>query len=91
MSLKLKTANFRTITRARQLGDPTQLADRIYRAGEDLLKKETDGRRFRLIGIGVSDFSDPDQADPQDLLDQDADRRKKAETGHRCLAGKIRP
>jgi DNA polymerase-4 len=79
VSLKLKTSQFKTITRTRQLPDPTQLADRIYRAGEDLLVKEADGRQFRLIGIGVSDFSDPAQADPQDLLDEGAGRRKKAE------------
>ena len=77
------------ITRARQLSDPTQLADRIYRAGEDLLKKETDGRQFRLIGIGVSDFSDPRQADPQDLLDEGAGRRKKAELAMDTLREKF--
>lgn len=79
VSLKLKTGDFKTITRSRQLADPTQLADRIYTAGEDLMEKETDGRRFRLIGIGISDFSQPELADPQDLLDEGADRRKKAE------------
>ncbi len=89
VSLKLKTADFRIITRARQLSDPTQLADRIYRAGEDLLKKETDGRQFRLIGIGVSDFSDPRQADPQDLLDEGAGRRKKAELAMDTLREKF--
>lgn len=79
ITLKLKTGDFKSITRARQLSDPTQLADRIYSAGVALLESETDGRRFRLIGIGVSDLSDADQADPQDLLDDGADRRKQAE------------
>lgn len=79
VTLKLKTADFKTITRARHLSDPTQLADRIFAAGEDLLQNETDGRRFRLIGIGVSDLEDADRADPQDLVDQSAERRKSAE------------
>lgn len=79
VTLKLKTDDFKSITRARQLSDPTQLADRIYGAGIALLEKETDGRRFRLIGIGVSDLTDADQADPKDLLDDGADRRKQAE------------
>ena len=89
VSLKLKTENFKIITRARQLADPTQLADRIHRAGEDLLKKETDGRRFRLIGIGVSDFSDSRHADPQDLLDESAGRRKMAELAMDTLREKF--
>lgn len=79
ITLKLKTADFKTITRARHLGDPTQLADKIYAAGEDLLEVEADGRRFRLIGIGVSDLEPADRADPQDLVDETAERRKNAE------------
>jgi DNA polymerase-4 len=79
ITLKLKTADFKTITRARHLPDPTQLADRIYAAGESLLEVEADGRRFRLIGIGVSDLESADRADPQDLVDETAERRKNAE------------
>ncbi|PVB63448.1 DNA polymerase IV [Labrenzia sp. 011] len=79
ITLKLKTADFKTVTRARHLADPTQLADRIYAAGEALLEIETDGRKFRLIGIGVSDLEPAVRADPQDLLDRSAERRKNAE------------
>lgn len=77
--LKLKTADFRQRTRNRALGDPTQLADRIYREGISLLKPELDGTRFRLIGIGVSDLVDSHYADPLDLVDHDAQRRRAAE------------
>ena len=77
--LKLKTADFKSRTRNRRLEDPTQLADRIFRTGLSLLKRETDGTRFRLIGIGVSDLSEPDLADPPDLVDPDAGRRAAAE------------
>ncbi|MBN9670106.1 DNA polymerase IV [Roseibium aggregatum] len=79
VTLKLKTADFKTVTRARHLTDPTQLADRIFAAGVALLENEADGRRFRLIGIGVSDLESEDRADPQDLVDQSAERRKHAE------------
>ncbi|WP_417688911.1 DNA polymerase IV [Roseibium sp.] len=79
VTLKLKTDTFKTITRARQLADPTVLADRIFRAGVELLEKETDGRRFRLVGIGVGDLTPADQADPMDLVDEGAGRRKQAE------------
>ena len=80
VTLKLKTADFRLRTRSRHLADPTQLADRIFQAGSDLLAREADGRtKFRLIGIGVSEFADPRLADPADLIDPDAARRAKAE------------
>ncbi len=79
VTLKLKTDSFKIVTRSRGLADPTQLADRIHRTGDDLLRVEADGRRFRLIGIGVSDLSDAATADPGDLVDQDAARRAKAE------------
>ncbi|MCL6706657.1 DNA polymerase IV [Pseudomonas sp. R2.Fl] len=77
--LKLKTADFKTRTRNRRLDDPTQLADRIFRTGLSLLEKEADGTKFRLIGIGVTDLTDPARADPPDLVDPQAGRRAAAE------------
>lgn len=77
--LKLKTADFRIRTRNRRLADPTRLADRIFSTGLDLLRKETDGTRYRLIGIGVSDLSDDGKADPPDLVDIQARKRALAE------------
>lgn len=79
VALKLKTHDFKTRTRNRQLADPTQLADRIFSTGLDLLDKETDGTRFRLIGIGVSDLSGTERADPPDLVDISARKRALAE------------
>ncbi|MFA7414865.1 MAG: DNA polymerase IV [Rhizobium sp.] len=77
--LKLKTADFKGRTRNRRLEDPTQLADRIFRTGLSLLEKETDGTRFRLIGIGVTDLRDAAVADPPDLVDDQVGRRAAAE------------
>ena len=77
--LKLKTADFRIRTRNRQLGDATQLADRIFSTGLQLLRKEADGTRYRLIGIGVSDLADDARADPPDLVDHQARKRALAE------------
>lgn len=77
--LKLKTQDFRIRTRNRQLGDPTRLADRIFQTGLQLLQKETDGTKYRLLGIGVSDLTDADRADPPDLVDVRARKRALAE------------
>ena len=53
VTLKLKTSGFRLITRSAQLAQPCQSAEPLFRAAEALLRRETDGRSFRLIGIGI--------------------------------------
>ncbi|MHA1536960.1 MAG: DNA polymerase IV [Alphaproteobacteria bacterium] len=75
ITLKLKTADFASRTRATKLDAPTQLAETLYRSAQPLLARETGGTAFRLIGIGVSGLGDADRADPPDLLDPGAARR----------------
>jgi len=89
VTLKLKTADFRIRTRSRQLPDPTRLADRIHAVGAEMLAREADGTRFRLLGIGVSDFAAPELADPPDLADPDAGRRARAEAAIDAIRGKF--
>jgi DNA polymerase IV len=72
VTLKLKSADFKTRTRARSLGHPTQLAARIFAAGRDLLSHEIGQTRFRLIGIGVSHLEDATGDDMSDLIDRRA-------------------
>jgi DNA polymerase IV len=79
VTLKLKTADFRIRTRARSLAAPTQLAGKIFAAGRELLERETDGTRFRLLGIGVTALASPQDADPADLVDRHGERSKAAE------------
>ena len=79
ITLKLKTADFKLKTRSRTLSDPTRLADRIFRNSRELLLREADGTKFRLLGIGVSHLRSDETADPEDLIDEDATRRAKAE------------
>lgn len=87
--LKLKTHDFRSLTRNKQIDAPTQLADKIFRTGLPLLEKELNGTKYRLIGIGVSDLTDPEQADPPDLVDIQAGKRAKAETAIDQLRAKL--
>ena len=77
VTLKLKSADFKTRTRARALGAPTQLAARIFAVGRDLLAHEVGTTRFRLIGIGVSHLQDAAGDDFADLID-----RRAAEAEH---------
>jgi DNA polymerase IV len=67
--LKLKTADFQTITRNRRIGAPTQKADVLASIASHLIRAEADGRLFRLIGVGVSDLATAEEADPPDLFD----------------------
>ncbi len=78
VTLKLRTQDFRIITRRRTLSDATQLADTMFRVGQELLKPEANGRKFRLIGIGISNLVDGSM-DAMDLLDPGAPRRAAAE------------
>jgi DNA polymerase-4 len=85
----MKSADFRSRTRNRRLEDPTQLADKIFRTGLDLLERETDGTKFRLIGIGVTDLCDAARADPPDLIDRQSVRRAAAEAAMDKLRDKF--
>ena len=68
---------------------PTQLADRIYRVASDMLSSETDGRLFRLIGVGVSDLCGEVFADPPDLAEPDFDKRRRVETAMDAVRAKM--
>ena len=78
VTFKLKTQQFETITRRRTLPQPVQLADVIFRTCLPLLEKEANGRKFRLIGAGISGLTSP-VGDSGDLLDSDAIKRGMAE------------
>ena len=69
VTLKLKTAEFRTVTRARRLHGATRSAEEMFRAAEPSLAREADGRAFRLIGIGAHDLVEPGRAAQSDLFD----------------------
>ncbi|NVO25792.1 DNA polymerase IV [Donghicola sp. C2-DW-16] len=80
VTLKLKRADFRLLTRRVTLTDPTQYADKLYRAARGLLDHAVDQGPFRLIGVGLGDLLDESGADRSgDLLDPDAEKRVRAE------------
>jgi DNA polymerase-4 len=89
ITLKLKTADFRILTRARSLEAPTQLAGKIFGAARELLEREINGTRYRLLGVGVSALADADAADPADLIDRSGERRAAAERAMDRVRGKF--
>ncbi len=79
VTLKLKTADFKSRTRAKYLSLPTQLAHVMYETAFHLLQKETDGTPFRLIGVGMSAFDEHGAEDPVDLFEPQIARNAAAE------------
>lgn len=69
VTLKLKTADFKIRTRAHSLDAATQLAGKIFAVARTLLERETDGTKFRLLGVGLSALTTADHADPADFVD----------------------
>jgi DNA polymerase IV len=66
--LKLKTSDFRVLSRSRRLAHPTQRSDVIWQNVSALIDKAADGRSFRLIGVGVAEIEPATAADPIDLF-----------------------
>ena len=80
VTLKLRRADFRILTRRQSLPDPTQIADRIYRTARGLFDQVGDEGPYRLIGVGLSHLGPDTDADREgDLLDPGAGRRAGAE------------
>jgi DNA polymerase IV len=89
VQLKLKTADFRIISRSRRLGDATQLAEELYRTALPLVRQEADGRAFRLIGIGAADLVPAASADLPDLLDPEREKRARVERAIDLVRAKL--
>jgi DNA polymerase IV len=80
VTLKLKRANHSLLTRRISLRDPTQMADRIYRAARGLFDQVGRSGPYRLLGVGLSELHPEAEADVAgDLLDPGAARRAEAE------------
>ena len=80
VTLKLKRADFRALSRQSNLGDVTQSADRIYHTVRALFDTVADKGPFRLIGVGLSHLGSAEAADlSDDLLDPQAAQRRAAE------------
>jgi len=88
VTLKLKTARFRLLTRAARFDRPTQLAEAIFAAAEPLLQKEADGTAFRLIGVGLHDFR-PAAGDQPDLFEPTGNKRARVERAMDAVRAKL--
>jgi DNA polymerase-4 len=80
VTLKLKRADHRLLTRRQTLATPTQMAERLYRTALPMLRRDIDAGPFRLIGIGLAGLAEkpPGESDA-DLIDSGLSRRLDAE------------
>ena len=60
VTLKLRTTDFRILTRRRTIPVPTQTAKTLFAVGRELLAREATGKAYRLIGIGMADLIEAD-------------------------------
>ncbi len=80
VTLKLKRADHRLLTRRISLPEPSNLADVLYRAAQPLLAQSARAGPFRLLGVGISELTpDAGPGFSPDLLDPQAARRAEAE------------
>jgi DNA polymerase-4 len=79
VTLKLKRADHRVVTRRAARGEPSGMADRLYRAALPMLQRAMGEAPFRLIGVGASDLVPAADGEIADLLDPGAARRLAAE------------
>jgi DNA polymerase-4 len=77
-TLKLKTADFKLVTRRKTLAVPCQTAKMLFAAGRELLASEIRGETYRLIGIGLSDLADVSAA-PTDFFSADEQQARETE------------
>ncbi|MFS2291323.1 MAG: DNA polymerase IV [Actinomadura sp.] len=97
VSVKLRMANFKTITRARTLDEPTDLARVIYVTACALYEGAgLDGVRLRLVGVRVENLGPGGEAPRQLAFDEPERGWREAEramdqVAHRFGHGAVRP
>ena len=69
VTLKLKTADFKTVTRRATLDAPDNLARTAFAAARRMLHETAGGKSYRLIGVGFSGLSSTGDHGEADLFD----------------------
>ena len=76
VGIKLKTTDFQILSRQHRLSEPTDVAERLYSVGVDLLSHIDHPGPFRLIGMVAYDLVDIDDVVQLDLFSTLARQRK---------------
>jgi DNA polymerase-4 len=73
--VRLKTTDFKLLSRQCTLAVPTDIADELFRAGASLLGRFEHPGPFRLVGLTAFDLKRSQEAVQLDLLGDDRERR----------------
>jgi DNA polymerase-4 len=76
VGIKLKTADFQILTRQRRLSESTDVTERLYSIGVDLLKELNHRGPFRLVGMVAYDLVGIDDRLQLDLFSTSARQRR---------------
>ena len=80
ITLKIKTKDFKTISRRKTQREPTQIAEIIYAEARRMLNDVIQKGPFRLIGVGISNLKSADNIDQlNDFLKSNEARKADAE------------
>ncbi|MGC6529967.1 MAG: DNA polymerase IV [Candidatus Puniceispirillaceae bacterium] len=81
VTIKLKSSQFKTITRSRTLARTTDQAHEIFATASVMLENElAPDRKWRLLGVGVYGFSDGNQnSDFFEMIDDKSAKKAKIE------------
>jgi DNA polymerase-4 len=79
ITLKLKTADFKLITRSHTLEAPSNLARTAFTTAKPLLHSAVQGKAYRLIGVGFSGLSLASEHADSDLFGDGNERIAKQE------------
>ena len=89
VNLKLKTKDFKLITRSKTFSDPTQLHARIFKTAKELLYNHLNNSKYRLIGVGISELTEEKLCDLDSLIDLKSNNDKKIEVALSKLRNKF--
>jgi DNA polymerase-4 len=76
VGIKLKTADFQILTRQRRLSESTDVTERLYSVGVDLLKELNHRGPFRLVGMVAYELVGIDDRVQLDLFSTSARQRR---------------
>ena len=89
INLKLKTKDFKLITRSITFPDATQLHTRIFKNAKKLLYDNLNNSKYRLIGVGISELIEEKLCDLDSLIDIKSNNDKKIEVALSKLRNKF--
>jgi DNA polymerase IV len=70
VAVKVRDAQFRTITRQKTLPEPSDLTDVIWHAALELARPETRGKKIRLLGVAGTQLGRPEQTTMFEIVDE---------------------